>query len=132
MALGTQEVFKDVSDAGEHPPVRAFHRVWPWGIGEWHITNKRRQLVHAAALLIAEIERIARYRDRQQGGVAFFQGKVPCLNGNRVPAALLILLIMEGVSVRNVTKHFLPALFFWRGTLPHSRVFFNCPTDVPH
>ena len=71
MALGTQEVFKDVSDAGEHPPVRAFRRVWPWGIGEWHITNKRRQLVHAAALLIAEIERIDATGTGSRGGCDF-------------------------------------------------------------
>lgn len=35
-------------------------RAWPWNWGLWKPTNKRRDLVKAAALLLAEIERVDR------------------------------------------------------------------------
>ena len=35
-------------------------RVWPWNWTLWKPTNKRRDLVKAAALLLAEIERVDR------------------------------------------------------------------------
>lgn len=33
---------------------------WPWQEGEWKPTNERRNLVKAAALIVAEIERLDR------------------------------------------------------------------------
>ncbi len=35
-------------------------RLWPWSIGWWKPSNYRRNLVKAAALLLAEIERLDR------------------------------------------------------------------------
>lgn len=37
---------------------------WPWDIGWWRPKNPRRDLVRAAALLVAEIERIDRAAER--------------------------------------------------------------------
>lgn len=39
---------------------RAYHKFWPWDAAWWRPTNRRRALVKAAALIVAEIERIDR------------------------------------------------------------------------
>ncbi len=42
-----------------------YHRVWPWQTNWWKPTTPRRDLVKAAALLIAEIERLDRLSARE-------------------------------------------------------------------
>lgn len=49
-----------------YPAGRAAHRLWPWDIEWWKPTDIRRNLVKAAALIIAEIERIDRAATRAQ------------------------------------------------------------------
>lgn len=41
-----------VADEGDAPPA-----VWPWALGWWKPKSRRRNMVRAAALLLAEIER---------------------------------------------------------------------------
>lgn len=48
---------------------------WPWGISWWKPTTRRRDLIKAAALIVAEIERLdrlsskkVRVRRRRKGG----------------------------------------------------------------
>lgn len=43
-----------------HPPVDEVKELWPWDIQWWKPTTPRRNLVKAAALIIAEIERLDR------------------------------------------------------------------------
>lgn len=43
------------ADAGDPPPA-----VWPWRLSWWKPTDRRRNLVKAAALILAEIERLDR------------------------------------------------------------------------
>lgn len=43
------------ADAGDAPPA-----VWPWEVQWWKPKDRRRNLVKAAALLLAEIERLDR------------------------------------------------------------------------
>ena len=47
----------------------AWLSIWPWERRFWKPTDRRRDLVKAAALLIAEIERIDRATLTAQGGV---------------------------------------------------------------
>jgi hypothetical protein len=54
-------------------------RLWPWDAEWWKPKDRRRDLVRAAALLIAEIERI----DRSKGGAS--SSKV--LESNTLPCA---------------------------------------------
>lgn len=42
-------------------------RMWPWNWALWKPTNKRRDLVKAAALLLAEIERVDRTASANAG-----------------------------------------------------------------
>ena len=37
-----------------------WRRLWPWERGHWHTSSARRALIKAAALLVAEIERLDR------------------------------------------------------------------------
>lgn len=39
------------------------NRLWPWGISDWKPKSYRRDLIRAAALIVAEIERIDRAND---------------------------------------------------------------------
>ncbi|MHC2481589.1 hypothetical protein [Rhizobium leguminosarum] len=50
------------------PPFRNHGQAvrWPWSYDRWKSTTPRRDLVKAAALLVAEIERL----DRAEGGAA--------------------------------------------------------------
>lgn len=41
--------------------------VWPWDESWWKPTNRRRDLVKAGALILAEIERLDRMAERQEG-----------------------------------------------------------------
>ncbi|AKJ43788.1 hypothetical protein QQ39_06425 [Pragia fontium] len=43
-----------------HGPSRPMPDVWPWDESWWKQTNPRRDLVKAAALILAEIERLDR------------------------------------------------------------------------
>lgn len=45
------------ADAGDPPPA-----VWPWHLSWWKPTDRRRNLVKAGALILAEIERLDRAR----------------------------------------------------------------------
>jgi hypothetical protein len=45
-----------------------FHRLWPWDLKWWKPKDKRRDLVRAAALLVAEIERLDRSAAPAPGG----------------------------------------------------------------
>lgn len=49
-------------DYPDHPPFRDHGQAvrWPWDISWWKPSNPRRDLVKAAALIIAEIERLDR------------------------------------------------------------------------
>ena len=50
-----------VAGAGRDPAVRGEAPPgWPWAVRLWKPTNRRRNLVIAAALLVAEIERLDR------------------------------------------------------------------------
>jgi hypothetical protein len=40
--------------------VRIARKLWPWGAGWWKPKDARRDLIRAAALIVAEIERIDR------------------------------------------------------------------------
>ena len=53
-----------LSSAGYRADDVAVLRLWPWCDGSWKPKNSRRDLVRAAALLIAEIERIDRTSTR--------------------------------------------------------------------
>lgn len=37
---------------------------WPWGVGWWKPKDRRRDLIRAAALIVAEIERLDRAQER--------------------------------------------------------------------
>ena len=41
-------------------------KAWPWHTSWWKPTDRRRNLIKAAALLIAEIERLDRIEQKQQ------------------------------------------------------------------
>lgn len=45
----------DTSVLANRPP-----SYWPWEVGAWKPKNRRRDLIRAAALIVAEIERIDR------------------------------------------------------------------------
>ena len=40
--------------------------LWPWALEWWKPKDRRRDLVRAAALIVAEIERLDRVTDRQE------------------------------------------------------------------
>lgn len=44
--------------------------IWPWSVEWWKPSTPRRDLVKAAALIIAEIERLDRAEARTKGGAA--------------------------------------------------------------
>lgn len=46
--------------------IQVQERIWPWDRSWWKPTTRRRDLVKAAALLIAEIERIDRAEERSK------------------------------------------------------------------
>lgn len=50
-----------IPNAGQYLIKVAYDRYWPWHRSWWKPTTPRRNLVKAAALIIAEIERIDRY-----------------------------------------------------------------------
>lgn len=53
-----------------HSVAMMVKNLWPWAVSWWKPTDHRRDLVKAAALLIAEIERIDRVAaNTAQGGV---------------------------------------------------------------
>lgn len=47
-------------DDGKHRTIGEVPRGWPWSLQWWKPTDRRRDLVKAAALIIAEIERLDR------------------------------------------------------------------------
>lgn len=50
------------ADAGDPPPA-----VWPWHLSWWKPADRRRNLEKAGALILAEIERLDRMAERQEG-----------------------------------------------------------------
>lgn len=54
-----------IPNAGPYPIKVAYDRYWPWHRSWWKPTTPRRNLVKAAALIIAEIERIDRESARE-------------------------------------------------------------------
>jgi hypothetical protein len=54
-----------MADKDDAPPA-----VWPWDWGWWKPKDRRRNMIKAAALLLAEIERMDRKVDAQKGGAA--------------------------------------------------------------
>lgn len=44
--------------------------LWPWALTWWKPTDRRRNLVKAAALIVAEIDRLDRLASSQEGGPA--------------------------------------------------------------
>lgn len=53
---------QDHAFPAEHPPIR----FWPWDAEWWKPKDKRRNLVRAGALVIAEIERMDRQEQREK------------------------------------------------------------------
>lgn len=53
------------ADEGDAPPA-----VWPWHLSWWKPTDRRRNLVKAGALILAEIERLDRAGAKQKEGGA--------------------------------------------------------------
>ena len=49
------------ADEGDAPPA-----VWPWAVEWWKPKDRRRNMVKAAALLLAEIERLDRAAEKEQ------------------------------------------------------------------
>jgi hypothetical protein len=49
---------EEAADAYSRVPVN--HETWPWGVEWWKPKSPRRDLVRAAALILAEIERLDR------------------------------------------------------------------------
>lgn len=58
VAAGAAYALEAVSEGGTRGIW--FKRLWPWHLDYWKPKSRRRDLVRAAALLIAEIERIDR------------------------------------------------------------------------
>jgi hypothetical protein len=50
----------DKIDEGQPDSMLVYRDLWPWSEGWWKPRNRRRDLIRAAALIIAEIERIDR------------------------------------------------------------------------
>lgn len=46
-------------------PWEIIKQLWPWSADWWKPTDKRRNLIKAGALIVAEIERLDRIEDRQ-------------------------------------------------------------------
>jgi len=51
---------QDVTGSFRNLPGSFIRNLWPWDAGWWKPTSRRRNLVKAAALIVAEIERIDR------------------------------------------------------------------------
>lgn len=60
---GEAAQFGKTDTAGQRPPSESW---WPWEPNAWKPKNSRRDLVRAAALIIAEIERLDRTAKRAQ------------------------------------------------------------------
>ena len=45
-------------------------QLWPWDASWWKPSDKRRDLIKAGALILAEIERLDRAESKQKGGAA--------------------------------------------------------------
>ena len=54
ICAGSSQNIRDLFKAGDAMPT------WPWDQGWWKPTNRRRDLVKAGALIVAEIERLDR------------------------------------------------------------------------
>lgn len=68
-ALGTALDQAERATMEEFGPPATPHRLmtlWPWSAKWWKPTNRRRDLIKAGALIVAEIERLDR-ADRPQG-----------------------------------------------------------------
>jgi hypothetical protein len=57
--------FAGWSDASRMYPARKTPLAWPWAANWWKPTSRRRDLVKAAALIVAEIERLDRLAERE-------------------------------------------------------------------
>lgn len=53
-------LFRDAAELGSNYPLKAPHPLWPWHRRWWKPKDPRRDLVRAAALIVAEIERLDR------------------------------------------------------------------------
>lgn len=60
-----REIFVENRQCANHRPV-ILKRLWPWSMDWWKPRDRRRDLVRAGALIVAEIERLDRL---QVGGV---------------------------------------------------------------
>jgi hypothetical protein len=57
----TKRAFWAEQRAGRgHAPFTVYRDLWPWGDEWWKPTNRRRDLIKAGALIVAEIERLDR------------------------------------------------------------------------
>lgn len=63
-ALGSADIRRGVGDY-DHVHATVSIRLWPWAPEWWKPKRTRRNLVRAAALLVAEIERIDREEQRR-------------------------------------------------------------------
>lgn len=59
-AYGDAELRHTSRVSGQPHPLTLVQRLWPWSKDWWKPTNRRRDLVKAAALIVAEIERLDR------------------------------------------------------------------------
>jgi hypothetical protein len=62
--------FRDAHTLGMNYSTKASPPNWPWSRDWWKPTDRRRDLVKAGALIIAEIERIDRAERQHLAGVA--------------------------------------------------------------
>lgn len=59
------------------------HQRWPWALCWWKPTDRRRNLVKAGALILAEIERIDRAAAIAQRAVTYLTENPPCAGATR-------------------------------------------------
>jgi hypothetical protein len=75
----TQRPFKAVERAGRaYEAFTSYEDLWPWGDHWWKPADRRRDLVRAGALIVAEIERLDRLSDaRERSGHSAHPGPTP-------------------------------------------------------
>jgi hypothetical protein len=59
-AMGKAELRSTHRLSSQPNPATGIHRLWPWDIDWWRPSDRRRNLVKAGALILAEIERLDR------------------------------------------------------------------------
>lgn len=65
-AIGSREVHRGIVDADQGVSATISARLWPWELRWWKPKKRRQDLVRAAALLVAEIERLDRAEARRK------------------------------------------------------------------